>query len=70
MSQYDVNHIYAHHPTHDGQLRRYKCIREGAKLMAKLILDSCPDSRERSLALTNMEQSVMWANAAIARNDE
>jgi hypothetical protein len=25
--------------------------------------------RETSLAMTNLEQAVMWANAAIARNE-
>jgi hypothetical protein len=33
-----------------------------------LINDLCPESREKSLAITNLEQAVMWANAAIARN--
>ena len=29
----------------------------------------CPDSREKSLAITKIEESVMWANAAIARRE-
>jgi hypothetical protein len=33
-----------------------------------VIDNNCPDSREKSLAMTNLEQAVMWANAAIARN--
>lgn len=28
----------------------------------------CPSSRERSLAMTKLEEAVMWANSAIARN--
>ncbi|WP_459213736.1 Acb2/Tad1 domain-containing protein [Paenibacillus macerans] len=27
-----------------------------------------PNSREKSLAMTKLEQSVFWANAGIARN--
>jgi hypothetical protein len=26
-----------------------------------------PDSREKSLAITHLEEAVMWANAGIAR---
>jgi hypothetical protein len=29
-----------------------------------------PESRERSLAITNLEQSSMWANKAIAFHSE
>jgi hypothetical protein len=32
-------------------------------------VEHTPESREQSLALTNLEQAVMWANAAIARRE-
>lgn len=35
---------------------------------AKDLKSTCPDSRERSLALTNLEQAKMWALAAIKRS--
>lgn len=35
---------------------------------AKELRSACPDSRERSLALTNLEQAKMWAIAAIKRS--
>lgn len=34
-----------------------------------LIFESCKGSREYSLAITKLEEAVMWANAAIARNE-
>ena len=34
-----------------------------------MLVDECPDSRELSVALTKLEEAVMWANAAIARNE-
>ena len=37
--------------------------------MANLINKQCPDSREKSTAITKIEEAVMWANAAIARNE-
>lgn len=37
---------------------------------AEIIENLCPKSREQSLALTRLEESVFWANAAIARGPE
>ena len=39
------------------------------KELAYLIDELCPASREKSLALTKIEESIMWANASIARNE-
>ena len=38
------------------------------KELAYLIDDLCPKSREKSLAITKIEEAMMWANASIARN--
>lgn len=69
MSDYDVNNIFTYHAPISDQLDRYSDIREKAKNLAKLLLEYCPHSRERSLALTKLEESVFWANASIARNE-
>jgi len=58
-----------HKPVGD-QPARYQQIRDQARLLALLIVDVCPDRRERSLALTKLEECVMWANAGIARQNE
>jgi hypothetical protein len=42
-----------------------EAVREGAKLMVGRIIEMAPASRERSLALTKLEESVMWAVKAI-----
>ena len=60
---------FTYHPPKEGQPRRYENIRDKAKSMAYLIDQVCPESREKSLALTKLEEAVMWANAAIARNE-
>ena len=36
--------------------------------MYQAIEDNCPNSRERSLALTNLEQSQFWSSKAITHN--
>ena len=30
----------------------------------------CPDSREKSLAMTKLEEAKMWASAAVARDPD
>lgn len=65
----DIENRFTYHPPSGDQADRYIGIRETAKGLALLIAVSTPASREQSLALTNLEQAVMWANAAIARNE-
>jgi hypothetical protein len=66
---YDIEKNFTYHRPFGDQPRRYEAIRAKAKELAQLIAVMCPDSRERSLAMTNLEQASMWANAAIARNE-
>ena len=58
-----------HAPKGEGQLARYERIRWLGKNLAYEIDRMCPDSREKSLAWTHLEDAVMWANASIARNE-
>ena len=57
-----------YHAPKEGQPAKYTAIREKAKELAYLIDELCPESRERSLAITKLEEVSMWANASIARN--
>lgn len=45
----------------------YNDIRDAALTFAEHLDTLCPASRELDLALTNIEQAMFWANAAIAR---
>jgi hypothetical protein len=65
---YDVENNFTYHAPKEGQPEKYVMIREKAKELAILLLKECPQSRELSTALTNLETSVFWANASIARN--
>lgn len=60
---------FTYHPPTGTQQARYESIRNSAATFAHLLLVSCPESRERSLALTYLEIAVMEANASIARNE-
>lgn len=65
---HELERRFAYHPPKPGQPEMYKCIRAQALEFARLIDSACPDSREKSLAITHLEETVMWANASIARN--
>lgn len=51
------------------QPARFDLLRSTARGLAATIQGECPESREKSLAFTKLEECVMWANAAIARNE-
>lgn len=57
-----------YHSPKEGQTEKYEAIREKAKELAYLIEEACPNSREKSLAITKLEECSMWANASVARN--
>lgn len=49
------------------QIFRITEINEGAKHLAAMIETACPEGRESALAYTKLEECVMWARAAIAK---
>ncbi|WP_036120794.1 DUF7681 family protein [Lysinibacillus sphaericus] len=63
-----IENNFKYHSPKEGQQEKYEAIREKAKELAYLIDKECPNSREKSVAMTNLETTVMWANASIARN--
>ena len=72
ISSGDLDRIerdFTYHPPKLDQQERYVYLRDTAKDLAFVILENTPTSREQSLAITNLEQAIFWANAAIARNE-
>ena len=65
----EIEKRFTYHPPQPGQPALYEQIRYTAKELAITICSLTPESREQSLAITALEESVMWANAAIARNE-
>lgn len=59
---------FKYHPPKEDQILSYNHIRNKSRDLAHLLNELCPDSRELSIAITKLEEVVMWANAAIARN--
>ena len=65
-----IENDFTFHPPKEGQCEKYEAIRAKAKEYAFLIAELTPTSREQAASLTNLDQVVFWANAAIARNEE
>lgn len=64
----DLKKCYAYADVDDEQKSRMAEIRRICQNLGADILGLVPESREQSLALTNLEQVMFWANAGIARN--
>ena len=64
-----IDNNFRYHPPSGDQPKRYEMIREEARKFAIKLARMCPQSRELSLAMTDLEDCVMHANAAIARNE-
>lgn len=64
-----IENNFKYHSPKEGQPEKYTAIREKAKELAYLIDNLCPNSHEKFLAITKIEEASMWANASIARNE-
>ena len=59
-----------HPPVSGDVIERFEALRTDAKELAHTLIDLTPACREQSIALTHVEQAVMYAVAAIARNQD
>ncbi len=68
MQEGDLENRFTYHAPTEGQPAIFQDVRHQAYLLACLIDGYCPDGREKSLAITKLEEVVFWTNAAIARS--
>jgi hypothetical protein len=68
MDEADLDNRFTYHAPRPEQVPLYENVRATAKRFAEDINAWCPDGREKSLAITHLEEVVFWANAAIARH--
>lgn len=59
-----------HAPPNDTVVKAHERVRAACFSAAIAIVEICPDVHEQSLAITKLEEAMMWANAAIALNHE
>lgn len=63
----DLDNRFGYHPATPDTAPKFNAIRQACRHLAELIELSVPQSREQSLALTHLEETMYWANAGIAR---
>lgn len=63
-----IEKAFTYHSPKEGQPEVYETLRRHAKDLAYLINALVPDSREKSVAMTKLEEAIFWANAGVARN--
>lgn len=69
-SSEEVWNRFSFHPATEVTGPQHDQIRVLFGTLAQELLKFTPASREQSLALTSLQESMMWANAAIACNQE
>ncbi len=64
--QADVKNRFEYHPPADGTLPLFERNRARYLELALQITEEIPPGRHQSLALTALQESLMWSNAGIA----
>lgn len=64
-----IDKPFAYHAPSAGGLVRITALREAFSAVKSSIESICPESRQRSVALTELETSAMWAIKAVVFND-
>jgi len=59
---------FDYHAPDAEKVKRHEEVRDAMHLAASAVNALAPDSREKSLAITSLEQAMFWANAAVARD--
>jgi hypothetical protein len=70
MEQKDLQNRFTYHASDATKMAKFESIRKNMFALSMLINEYCPEGREKSLAITNLEQAQFWANAAIAREEK
>jgi hypothetical protein len=64
-----IDKPYAYHKPSDDGLVKINRLREAFSFVEREIQECCADSRQKSIAITNNEQTAMWAIKAVVFND-
>ncbi len=62
----DLENRFAHHQADESSALKHDNVRFVCREAAKAIVAMTPSGREQSLAVTALQEAMMWANTAIA----
>lgn len=66
----EIAERFKFHPATDATGPKHEEVRNSLRMLALWVFDDIPPCRERSLALTALQEAMMWCNAAIAIHTE
>lgn len=69
MDAKELDKRFDHHPPTGGKVQAHENTRAAFKTLARILNETIPAGREQACALTALEESLFWSNAAIARNE-
>jgi len=70
-SQSEISHRFAFHPaTTEEKRNEHTSVRATIERAALFLDQHLPVGREKSLAITKLEEAMFWGNAAVARDNE
>lgn len=69
MESSDIEHRFAFHAaSRQEKADEHTSARQGCRQLADQLNGLLPEGREKSLAITKLEEVMFWANASIARS--
>lgn len=69
MDSNDLDNRFKYHKPDPTTAENHQQIRTACLYLADELNAALPEGREKSLAMTNLEQTMFWANAALARSN-
>jgi len=68
MQPADIENRFAFHAaTTDEKRDAHTSVRQNCRELADFLNEKLPDGREKSTAITKLEEVMFWGNAALAR---
>lgn len=69
MTPEDIENRFAFHAAPDAEKRNaHTSVRTNCWNLAEFLNEALPEGREKSVAVTKLEEVMFWSNAALARN--
>ncbi|MFJ2176395.1 hypothetical protein ACIOHE_26330 [Streptomyces sp. NPDC087851] len=71
MDARDIENRFAFHAATTEEKRdAHTSVRQQCRQLADFLNEKLPEGREKSLAITHLEDVMMWGNAALARSGD
>lgn len=71
MSPLDIENRFAFHAARTKEKQdAHTSIRQNCRRLADFLNEALPEGREKSVAITKLEEVMFWSNAAEARHED